>query len=289
MNLLRYRSQGMTLVELLASVALASLLMVVLLQVIVAIGRDRHKVSAEEDSGSAWSSQIHDVLRSDLDVAHSVRWEESQLVIEGAGALDAATLAPVHLPARVRYLLVDVDGNPMSQGPAVAVGLDTGGNGLGALLVREQEDLLDLSQRRPNRTLVAIHVRSFGMQGATEATRLGDGPAAITDEDALGEASSARLVVQFDNGNEVSVIHERLQVDQENSLPQTLRRLQAPDGLERVRKFPHACVWRKRSLPALAHLPAATAGARFAALGANVLARPRHAQDFSYTFLGPRS
>ncbi|MEM9916316.1 MAG: hypothetical protein AAF911_15280 [Planctomycetota bacterium] len=138
---------GLTLIELLATTALAGLLMVTLLQVIETTGRSRVTMDASPLYDEAWQFQLANLIRKDIAQARSVRWQDDQLIIEGWNGWDRKTREPAHEPALTVYRLVAA---PNASTP-------------GRLLVREQRDLLDLGQQQPTRELMAFGITDWAI------------------------------------------------------------------------------------------------------------------------------
>jgi prepilin-type N-terminal cleavage/methylation domain-containing protein len=97
------RQHGFTLIELLAASALATVLMLVLFQVLGSLGRTRAALAQKGDP--AWKSDLVDLLRRDLSHATAVRLEPGRLTVSGYGALDRLTRAAGHEPVTVVYEL----------------------------------------------------------------------------------------------------------------------------------------------------------------------------------------
>ena len=138
------KGRGFTLIELLASLALSALLMAALLAVVASLGRDR---AAIERRGGVepWPSRAAGLLRRDIEeAAHYATAADRELVLLGPLCQNPQNATPLHTPARVRYRVVDA--------------------GEVRLLVREQEDLLDRSNRRVTRSLVCEGVERFAVE-----------------------------------------------------------------------------------------------------------------------------
>ena len=101
----RSRPRAFTLLELLAASALAAVMMVVMLQVIAALSRDKVALDrkAAADDWTPWQRDLVESLRWDLSHAAEGTAEPNLLKLTGHGALDQATLAPLHRPVTVSY------------------------------------------------------------------------------------------------------------------------------------------------------------------------------------------
>lgn len=164
---------GFTLIELLATTALAGMLLTALLQVITITGRTRSTMQQQPVAADAWRAQFLSVMRADLRSASFAAWDGQLLRLEGFGGRDRATGEPIHEPAIVTYRRVQ----------------DT--------LIREQRDVLDLGQQRPDRRLVALGIKSLA-HGVTPP----NGSAEVRDAQT---ALAGAWVVTFTDGSRVEV------------------------------------------------------------------------------------
>jgi len=171
---------GLTLIELLATTALASLLMVTLLQVIEATGRSRAAMDDSPLHDNVWRVQLGNLIQTDLTQARSVRWQDDQLAIEGWSGWDRSTREPAHEPALTVYRLLD---------PSNA-------SKLGRMLVREQRDLLDLGQQQPTRELMAFGVIGWEMDSNRDAGSEAGGIAREESLDADPDQSILTLIFE---------------------------------------------------------------------------------------------
>lgn len=100
----RQRNTAFTLVEALATMALASLLVLAGFRVIASVGRGRAAmIERDPVAGHAAAAGVLELVRWDLSNARFVRAGEDELSLYGYNAFDAQTLAPVHRPVRVVY------------------------------------------------------------------------------------------------------------------------------------------------------------------------------------------
>lgn len=163
------KRHAFTLIELMATVALAGVLMLALLQVITATGRtQRMMASTPVSSVDPWQRAVA-VIERDLQSARSATFHDGVLVLEGVGGWDPSTLEPNHEPAVVRYRRIDAEP---------------------PLLVREQRDVLRLGQQRPWRVLIGVGVERFTLEP-------------IVPQDAPGGSgndSELRMVLQTSSG-----------------------------------------------------------------------------------------
>ena len=100
----RHLRRGFTAVELLAALALASVLMVAVLGVIGAVGRTRGTL-ARHAGPNPWLSEIPMALRQDLQDGRTLDASGGTggFKVQGYGALDPATLIRTHKPAEISY------------------------------------------------------------------------------------------------------------------------------------------------------------------------------------------
>lgn len=162
---------GFTLIELLATSALAGLLMVALLQVTQTTGRTRAAMGESPLGDGAWRDRLASVLRADIDQALRVTWTGDHLRIEGACGWDRESREPVHEPAVIGYRLIE--------------------NTEGGVLTREQRDLLDLGQQRPQLELLGFGVAGWSFDDTAPASNAPPSPRV--------------LVIRFDDGTELSL------------------------------------------------------------------------------------
>lgn len=103
--------RGFTLVELLASMALTTLLMLAIFQVLASVARQgRAMAAAERETVEPWQADLVGAIRWDLINAKTVTSEGNQLTVQGHGSLDRATLSPRHGPTEVSYLVRRISG-----------------------------------------------------------------------------------------------------------------------------------------------------------------------------------
>lgn len=96
--------RGFTLIELLASMALTTLLMLAIFQVLASVARQgRALAAADRSSIEPWQADLINTIRWDLSNAVRVAGESNHYVIQGHGSLDRATLEPRHVPTEVTY------------------------------------------------------------------------------------------------------------------------------------------------------------------------------------------
>lgn len=139
-------SAAFTAVELLAATALAAVLMAAVMGVIASLGPMRQAIT-DRGERTLWKEDLIRLLRHDLAEARRITAPNGVLVVEGWRRLDPRTLSGSHLPTRVRYRLVRSE--------------DEAGVGL---LVREQTDLLDLTNRPTRAMLVCVGVEDFKVE-----------------------------------------------------------------------------------------------------------------------------
>jgi type II secretory pathway pseudopilin PulG len=104
--------RGFTLVELLAANVLAALLVVAILSVVGAVGRDRRAQAALEQDRTTQSTGDDLARLVQWDVSNATRWRAlgDAYLFEGHASLDPQTLAPTDLPVTVRYELIESAG-----------------------------------------------------------------------------------------------------------------------------------------------------------------------------------
>lgn len=150
------RPRGLTLIELMAAAAIASLLMLTLLQVIVGLGRDGRRMRETANKQAAWPSKVQLLLQRDLDAALTVNWTGAALHLEGGIGWASSTTGPGHEPASVVWRLIPTTlplstRNPQDQSDPTTQ----------YILVRDQRDLLNLGQSLPARSAVALGLTSM--------------------------------------------------------------------------------------------------------------------------------
>lgn len=94
--------RAFTLLELLAATALSALLMVAVLNVLAAVGRDR-RAMAERPGPQVWRADLLDTVRQDLAGSTGIRYGNNAVFLTGHAALDRETLAPRDEPVMVSY------------------------------------------------------------------------------------------------------------------------------------------------------------------------------------------
>lgn len=137
--------QGFTLVEVVAALALAGVLLTVLLTVTTRVNSAR----AADRRDRIRADGLIGLLRHDLIHARSLESSPNNIIITGYGGLDRRTLEPTHRPARVTYRVLRIDGE----------------TGILPVLVREQVDLDNRTNREAFIELVAIGIVSFTIHG----------------------------------------------------------------------------------------------------------------------------
>lgn len=103
------RAVAFTLIEVLAAVALSAVLLMVLVTVAVSVKKGERRLAAHAAEGERHAA-LFDLVRHDLVHARTITIEKNLLIIDGYGALDGETLAPLHRPAIVTYALAEVGG-----------------------------------------------------------------------------------------------------------------------------------------------------------------------------------
>ena len=98
-----------TLIETLAAVALAAVLLVVSFQIVAGVGRAQW-VMTQRDAAADWADGVLDVIRGDVLNARRVRVENGTLRLDGYNALDPQTLSPSGRLASVVYRVQDIAG-----------------------------------------------------------------------------------------------------------------------------------------------------------------------------------
>lgn len=145
--------RGFTLIEILATTALAALLLLAGFKVIASFGRARTTL-ARQEAARSYVPEVADLLRLDLANARYMKARPNELTLTGYCGLDPDTLDPNHRPVTVRYHLAG-----------------TGGGG--GRLVREQTDLDVPTNRNRWSALVCSGVTGFEVR-AVKGER--DGP-----------------------------------------------------------------------------------------------------------------
>lgn len=101
------RTTAFTLIEVLAAVALSTVLLMVLTTVAMSVKKGERQLAAHAAEGERHDA-IFDLFRHDLVHARTIEIEQDLLIIDGYGALDGESLAPLHRPAIVTYALAEV-------------------------------------------------------------------------------------------------------------------------------------------------------------------------------------
>ncbi len=144
----RVRQSAFTLVELLASLAAAAVLMLAVLTVVAHLGRDalRARGRTAISQADAASDAVWALLRWDLSHGRQVQLdpEGKWMIIKGYGGIDPATRAPAARPALVRYRIVQQEG--------------------ASLLLRDQRYLDDPREPRPWSDLVSRNVTNLSVR-----------------------------------------------------------------------------------------------------------------------------
>lgn len=98
--------KAFTLIEALASTALAALLIVAVLGVSQSTAR-HHKAMDSLDRNPAWVGQVFERIDRDLQHARSYSVNNGHLKLAGYSSLDTKTFEPTHRPVIIEYRLVD--------------------------------------------------------------------------------------------------------------------------------------------------------------------------------------
>jgi prepilin-type N-terminal cleavage/methylation domain-containing protein len=185
------RSKGFTLIELAIATALAALLMLGVLMILTGIIRDRRMVSEDGHSSTNpdWVALV-DLVRGDLNCASDLQVEENGAIeIHTTASLDTQTLQPTDRPSVVTYRIFQSDGLN--------------------LLLREQRFQDDPIASAPLRSLVALNVNSFRIEGLRD---LANGSVSSRAPDNLPDPSvknltrRVRLRIGFD-GTDAGAAH----------------------------------------------------------------------------------
>jgi prepilin-type N-terminal cleavage/methylation domain-containing protein len=97
---------GFSLMEMLAAVTLASVLLMVLLIVATSASRSGQAAAAHAAT-SERSAATLELIRVDVLAALRMQLPEGGLIVEGVGVLDPRTLEPAHRPGRIEYRVAD--------------------------------------------------------------------------------------------------------------------------------------------------------------------------------------
>ena len=95
--------RGFTLIEALASTALAALLMLAGVSVVASLGRSRAILT--RDAARTEIREVVEMIRFDLANARWIKARANHVTLTGFGGLDPRTLAPNHRPVRIIYTL----------------------------------------------------------------------------------------------------------------------------------------------------------------------------------------
>ncbi len=95
--------RGFTLIEALASSALAALLMLAGVSVIASLGRSRATLTRDESRTDVRG--VVEMIRFDLANARRIKARPNHVTLTGFGGLDERSLAPHQRPVRITYIL----------------------------------------------------------------------------------------------------------------------------------------------------------------------------------------
>ena len=157
--------RGFTLVEILATIALAALLLLAGFRAVASLGRQRAML-ARQEAARTYVPELADLLRLDLSNARYMKAAPNELTLTGYCGLDADTLDPNHRPVTVRYHLARA-----------------GGRGR---VVREQTDLDVPTNRNRWSAVVCSGVAAFEVRASTAD------PSANADRPTGGSAGTRR-------------------------------------------------------------------------------------------------
>ncbi len=163
---------GFTLIETLATTALAALLMLAGLKVIESVGRSRAALVRDDEAISP--AHLLEVLRRDLANSRFMKLDGAGLALTGYGSLDRGTLSPTHRRAQVVYAVKRAAGR--------------------SLLVREQRDLDGRTNRDRWSELVCRGVKRFAVEPVPSPAENGSATDARDDDvdaDERGRGASA--------------------------------------------------------------------------------------------------
>lgn len=142
------RHRAFTLIELVAATALAALLMVALFRVTVSLAKVR-TVIAQVPTVETWTKDLHRQLDRDVSQAREVMLADGMLQLLGPlGRGEASRVA--HGPARIIYRVMSAEGT--------------------GLLVREELDLLDRSNKGMRTLLMCAGVGEFKIEPVSTTT-----------------------------------------------------------------------------------------------------------------------
>lgn len=139
------RQTGFTAVELVATTALAAVLMLAVLSVSASIGTT-HRLMRQRQAGQFDQSRLRELIRWDLMHATTVRTdsEDQPLATQGPSGIDPATQRPTHRLVRVDYQI-------RQQGDH-------------AWLIRRQRYLDSQGYQAPWQSPIAAHVQSLAVE-----------------------------------------------------------------------------------------------------------------------------
>lgn len=141
MTLRRTHSSAFTLIEMVASLALAAMLMVALLNVIVSTAHAQNQLRSSGTHDRQVADLAIDLLRHDLMHARMIRSEPNELHLRARSGLDPATGEPTHRPVQIAYELITLNDQ--------------------SWLVRTQRDGDDATDSNRHHRLVLANVTSF--------------------------------------------------------------------------------------------------------------------------------
>ena len=104
---MKHKRYAFTVIELLAAIAIAGLLMVAVMQVIGTLGRTAKLVDASIDTKQTWARIFKDQLERDLAHVDEVEFKQGILMLETLGGYDPESLAWQYIPSTILYHVVE--------------------------------------------------------------------------------------------------------------------------------------------------------------------------------------
>ncbi|QQE11327.1 type II secretion system protein [Planctomycetota bacterium] len=138
---MKHKIAGFTVIELLAAIAIAGLLMVAVMQVVGTLGRTAKLVESTADTGQTWARILTDQLKRDMAHVEKVEHKQGVLRFKTLGGYDPDALAWQYMPSTITYRMAERSGMKV--------------------LVREQSLLVDGDSGETFKQVVAAGVESW--------------------------------------------------------------------------------------------------------------------------------
>ena len=149
----RRSDDGMTLIEVLAALALSAALVATLLTVSSSLRGDQQRMDQDTSDSAAMNRRLARLFEHDLTHARTLETVGGQVQLVGYGGLDREALKAEHRRTLVTYQQVDLPSG-------------------GAALVREQVELDNTTNRASTLDVVALGVATFAIESESTSDRV---------------------------------------------------------------------------------------------------------------------